>query len=87
MGIFGRITERMDQQTHLMGAMMERLGVDIEAAGMQAAGGSLANAARSCVLCQSSEECARWLKGDPAAGDAEGPEFCPNRLFFALHRR
>jgi Family of unknown function (DUF6455) len=84
MGIFGRITQRMDRQTHLMGAMMERLGVDIEAAGMQAGGGSLANAARACVVCRSSDECKRWLEAD---GDAGEPNFCPSRRFFTLHHR
>ena len=87
MGIFTKITERMDRQAHLMGAMMECLDVDIEAAGTEAAGARLERAARSCLICQDSDKCELWLTHSSATGVETGPEFCPNRLFFATHRR
>ena len=85
MGIFTRITERMDRQAHLMGAMMERLEVDTVAMGTEAAGARFERAARSCLMCRDSDECERWLEGHSTA--EAGPEFCPNRLFFADHRK
>lgn len=83
MGIFSRITGRMDRQSHLMGAMMDRLDVDREALASDACGARLEAAARSCLMCQDSDECQRWLdgKGDTA------PDFCPNTTFFADHRK
>jgi hypothetical protein len=83
MGIFTRITERMDRQAHLMGAMMERLEVDVDAAGLEASGALLQRASRSCLMCKDSDECERWFESG-----AEGePDFCPNARFFALHHR
>jgi hypothetical protein len=85
MGIFTRITERMDRQAHLMGAMMERLEVDTVAMGTEAAGARFERAARSCLMCKDSDECERWL--DQHAAAETGPDFCPNARFFALHRK
>jgi len=83
MGIFARITERMDRQAHLMGAMMERLDVDLEGAATEAGGVRLEAAARSCLACRDSEACRRWLE----ANDGSAPAFCPNAAFFGAHRK
>jgi len=83
MGIFARITQRMDRQSHLMGAMMERMDVDLEAAGTEASGARLERAARSCLMCQDSDACEHWLEGNAETG----PDFCPNRQFFADHHK
>ncbi len=83
MGIFARITERMDRQSQLMGAMMERLDVNREALAEEACGARLEAAARSCLMCRDSDECQRWLEGNCETG----PDFCPNTAFFADHRR
>ncbi|GAB4358969.1 MAG: hypothetical protein Kow0026_20290 [Oricola sp.] len=84
MGIFARITERMDRQSHLMGAMMACLDVDTEGAATEAGGARLERAARSCLMCPDSDKCERWLASHPHA--EAGPDFCPNRMFFAMHR-
>jgi hypothetical protein len=85
MGFFTRISERMDRQSQLMGAMMQSLHVDTEAAATEASGARLERAARSCLMCQDSDKCERWLEGH---ADAEaGPDFCPNRMFFADHHK
>lgn len=83
MGIFARITDRMDRQSQLMGAMMDRLEVDIEGAATEAAGARLEAAARSCLMCQDSGECQRWLEGNGETA----PDFCPNTAFFADHHK
>lgn len=85
MGIFARITERMDRQSHLMGAMMASLDVDTEGAATEASGARLERAARSCLMCRDSDACERWLMANPHA--EAGPEFCPNRVFFADHHK
>ena len=83
MGIFARIADRMDRQSHLMGAMMERLEVDIEGAATEAAGTRLEAAARSCLMCRDSGKCQPWLEGNGEAA----PDFCPNTAFFAGHHK
>lgn len=87
MGLYARITARMDERSHLMGAMMKELGVDIESATMQSAGASFANAARACLACRSVGECQHWLDDCAANGMTSQPSFCPNRTFFGLHRK
>ena len=83
MGIFTRIAERMDRQSQLMGAMMERLDVDRAGLATEAEGTRLQAAARSCLMCQDIEKCEAWL-----AGNCETtPDFCPNSAVFAMHRK
>ncbi|QKV18922.1 DUF6455 family protein [Oricola thermophila] len=83
MGILARIADRMDRQSHLMDAMMDRLEVDREALAMDTCGARLEAAARSCLMCRDSEECGRWLDGK----DDTAPTFCPNIQVFELHRK
>ena len=83
MGIFTRIADRMDRQTNLMGAMMQRLDVDVVGAAADASGTRLGTAGRKCLACRDSDACQRWLDGN-----SEGyPDFCPNASFFAQHHK
>lgn len=85
MGLFRRISMRIDRQTQLMGAMMERLEVDSGKAGLDGRGWRLENAIRSCISCTDSDACERWLRDQADSKSAQGPRFCPNRTFFAWH--
>jgi hypothetical protein len=69
----GWMRRRVERQAQLMGAMMERVGVDPAAAPH---GRALAAAGRRCLWCASSQRCMSWL---PQAGPvARAPSFCPN---------
>lgn len=84
MNVMERWTARYDRQSRLMGDMMERLGVDVEAASHEQHGMRMASAVRLCLFCRSAEACAAWQAGEHDA--AEGaPEFCPNAAFFRDH--
>lgn len=83
MGIFTRIANRMDRQSGLMSAMMQRMDVDMAGVAADGSGLSLEAAVRSCLACHNSEKCQHWLESDNGAD----PDFCPNASFFALHRK
>lgn len=83
MGIFTRIVERMDRQSNLMGAMMKRLEVDPVTLATESEGARIQSAARTCLMCRDSEECARWLEGN---GDTP-PDFCANSALFASYHK
>lgn len=77
------MAKRVERQARLMGAMMERAGVDPGAAAREARGIAFAAASRRCLICSSSELCEQWLAG--GTGDAP-PAFCPNAAFLARVR-
>lgn len=85
MGIVEKVGTRLERQAHLMGLMMERLGVDQELAGQEQLGLSLARAVRSCVFCRHSDACESWLNGCSEHQPGLGPDFCGNRQFFGAH--
>lgn len=87
MGVFARVTERVDRQAKLMGTMMECLTVDLERAGQVGLGYQMESAIRSCIFCNDSDACERWLREHADENSISGPRFCPNRAFFALHRK
>lgn len=69
---------RASRQSRLMGAMMDRLGIDPAAAALR--GRAFDAAMRRCLWCAASGRCGQWLgtadRQDPA------PAFCPNVAFF-----
>ena len=73
------LARRAEQQARLMGEMMERVGVDVDAAAAE--GHALAIAARRCMFCANTAECEDWLQNVERADSA--PAFCPNRALFA----
>ena len=83
MGIFTRIANRMDRQSGLMGAMMQRMDVDMAGVAADGSGMSLEGASRSWLACKHGNECQHWLESDSGSE----PDFCPNASFFALHRK
>lgn len=83
MGIFTRIANRMERQSGLMGAMMQRMDLDMAGVAADGSGISLEAAIRSCLACGNSDECKHWLE----SGSDTQPNFCPNASFFALHRK
>ncbi len=85
MEIVRRIGARLERQSHLMGMMMERLGVDQEMAGQERLGLTMAQAARSCIFCRYSADCEAWLSAGSGSSPQAGPGFCGNRDFFAAH--
>lgn len=77
------LRRRFERQARLMGAMMERVGVEPEAA---ARCGRLFDAAsRRCLWCSAHEECGKWIERNPGAN--RSPGFCPNSRFFEAARR
>jgi hypothetical protein len=85
MGIVQRIGVRLERQSHLLGLMMERLGVDQELAGQERLGLTMARAARSCIFCRHSAACEEWLSAGAGPRPRAGPDFCGNRDFFSAH--
>jgi hypothetical protein len=77
------MTKRVERQAHLMGAMMERGGVDLGAAAREGRGAAFAAASRRCLACPNSDACERWLV---EAGENTPPAFCPNATFFSRAR-
>jgi hypothetical protein len=73
------LASRAEQHARLMGDMMDRLGVDADAAAAE--GHALAIAARRCMFCPSTTECEDWLASVECAESA--PAFCPNRALLA----
>ena len=73
------LVNRAEQHAHLMGEMMDRVGVDVDAAAAE--GHALAIAARRCMFCANTAECEDWLHSVEHADAA--PAFCPNRALFA----
>jgi hypothetical protein len=69
------LANRAEQHARLMGGMMDRLGVDVDAAAAE--GHALAIAARRCLFCGHTAECEDWLRSVERAESA--PAFCPNR--------
>ncbi len=84
MSMLERITARLDQQSLLMGGMMDRLRLDPADIARAASGTRIARAARTCMLCRSSTECRAWQQTVTNADEA--PDFCPNRALFSLSR-
>ena len=72
------MAKRVERQARLMGAMMERVGVDPGAAAREGRGVAFAAASRRCLTCQNSDACERWLG---AGGEDLPPAFCPNATF------
>src|SRR5829696_4723009 len=72
------MAKRVERQARLMGAMMERVGVDPGAAAREGRGVAFAAASRRCLTCQNSDACERWLGAD---GEDVPPAFCPNATF------
>lgn len=77
------MAERVERQARLMGAMMERVGVNPGAAAREGRGIAFAAASRRCLACPSSKACETWL--NEGGGDAP-PAFCPNASFLSRAR-
>ncbi|MBA4222487.1 DUF6455 family protein [Bosea sp. (in: a-proteobacteria)] len=77
------LRRRFERQARLMGAMMERIGIEPELA---ASRGRLYDAAnRRCLWCAAHEECGKWIEQHQNA--ERGPDFCPNARFFEATSR
>jgi len=74
------LRRRAVHQSQLMGAMLEKLGLDPEQAAREARGAQMAAAARRCLFCEEGVACGRWIE---QADEGEAPPFCPNADFFA----
>lgn len=75
------LMQSQERRKRLMGKMIERLDVDLEAAGHQARGTVLRQAVRACQFCANTEACERWFDG--GAQDDSYRTFCPNADRFA----
>jgi hypothetical protein len=70
--------DRVERQTKLFRAMIEREGVDPAAAAREDHGAAFARAARRCLACPHGDACRDWLdsgRREPA------PDFCCNRAY------
>jgi hypothetical protein len=65
---------------------MERLDVSLESFAGDVHGQHIERAARACMFCRHGEACDAWQMAH-ADGASQAPGFCPNRLFWAAHRR
>lgn len=69
------------RKTRLLGAIFDRLEIDVEQAARLRGGAALAAASRTCLGCKSGDACERWLdQPNPNEGP---PPFCPNSAFLA----
>lgn len=83
MGLFTRIGERIDRQSHLMDMMLDHLEVDRASLASELLGTRLERAGLVCMACRESNTCKRWLEENYDTA----PEFCPNAQFFSRHRK
>lgn len=78
----GWIRRRFARQAQLMGAMMDRIGLEPGQAASHPQ--ALAAASRRCLWCPAAQQCGHWLEENRQAQRA--PEFCPNAAFFESSR-
>ena len=71
---------RIEKQARRMREMMARLRVDPVALARARNGNAFAEARNRCVVCGTTEECARYLH--KPEGTASVPDFCPNHQLF-----
>jgi hypothetical protein len=71
--------EELRRRYELMDQMMQKRGVDIEAACTVDGGLALLEARAKCRYCLHEEECRRWLT---IRAPRRSPDFCPNAAFF-----
>jgi hypothetical protein len=86
MGMLAGISAHMDRQGRLMAGMMERLDVDLESVGNDPLGVQLGRAVRACAFCRHGDDCEAW-QTEASSNAAHAPDFCPNRGYWAMHRR
>jgi Family of unknown function (DUF6455) len=77
--------EAIDNRMALMGAMCDRLGIDLVRAAGTGRGQLLTRAIRTCLGCQATAACAGWLEA--GGTDAERARFCPNATLLEEMRR
>lgn len=77
--------EDAEKRANLMGRMMCRLNVDLEAVGREVLGTRLREVANRCRTCSESDLCDLWLNGEE--GEHSYHEFCPNASTFDAFRR
>jgi Family of unknown function (DUF6455) len=82
---FQLIREDIANRALLMGRMMFRLDVDLEAIVRDASRTRLRSVANVCRGCRQSDLCQHWL--DSEEGDSGYRDFCPNASVFDAFRR
>jgi hypothetical protein len=78
------IIAEIEKRAHLMGVMMERFGVDVEAAARVSNGAAITTAARRCRGCSDTGACEHFLAESQQSADV--PDFCPNAAFIEALR-
>jgi len=75
---FARVFRMLDEQSDLMGRMLDTLGIrQPQCSDLQSAR-DLREAAQNCVHCRASPECRAWLDEQDVIGQTSDPTFCPN---------
>lgn len=71
--------EQLRRRYELMDRMMQRCGVDVDAAQRVDGGLAFKEARAKCRYCLHEEICRRWLT---VRAPGTSPHFCPNAAFF-----
>jgi hypothetical protein len=83
--MFTTIVKSIQRKARLLGAMLDRLGIDPERAARVRSGAALTAASRTCLGCTETEACETWL-AEPVPDEPQSsipPAFCPNKEFLA----
>lgn len=75
--------EQLQRRHKLMGRMMQKRGVDADAALRVDGGLAFTEARAKCRYCLHEETCRRWLT---VTAPQTPPDFCPNAAFFLTCR-
>lgn len=81
---FKFLTQDAENRAQLMGRMMCRLEVDLNAVGRENLGARLREVANRCRVCDRAELCGLWLDGEI---EDSYRDFCPNASTFDAFRR
>lgn len=84
---FARVFRMLDEQSDLMGRMLDTLGIRQPQCGDLQSAKGLREAAQTCVHCKVGPECRAWLDEQEVIGQTSDPTFCPNHERFKTWER
>lgn len=83
--MLARLFFRIKAEPQNIGAMMQRLGIEVSNDLIYNGGRTFHNAMRACLACSRTADCKAWLDAQPESVEA-APSFCPNAARFQAMR-
>lgn len=83
--MLARLFFRIKAEPQNIGAMMQRLGIEVSNDLIYNGGRTFYNATRACLTCNRTDDCKAWLDAQRESAEA-APSFCPNAERFQAMR-